>query len=89
MDPERRFVRARVLRVSRRQLVAWLVLFVVASAVLIAYITLVTLTIMPLVVWGLLAVVTVAASKLAQEMRQERSVPRDWYRHIAALHRRR
>ena len=70
-------------------MVAWLVLFVVASAVLIAYITLVTLTIMPLVVWGLLAVVTVAASKLAQEMRQGRSVPRDWYRHIAALHRRR
>ena len=74
---------------SRRQLVAWLVLFVVASAVLIAYITLVTVTIMPLVVWGVLAVVTVAASKLAQEMRQGRSGPRDWYRQIAALHHRR
>jgi hypothetical protein len=69
-------------------LVAWLVLFVVASAALIAYITLVTLT-MILVVWALLAVVVVAASKLAQEMRQGRSVPRDWYRHIAALHHRR
>jgi hypothetical protein len=69
--------------------VAWLVLFVVASAALVAYITLVTVTIMALVVWALLAVVTVAASKLAQEMRQGRSVPRDWYRHIAALHHRR
>jgi len=69
-------------------LVAWLVLFVVASAALIAYVTLVTLTII-LVVWALLAVVTVAASKLLPEMRQGRNVPRDWYRHIAALHRRR
>ena len=67
---------------------AWLVLFVVASAALIAYVTLVTLTII-LVVWALLAVVTVAASKLLPEMRQGRNVRRDWYRHIAALHRRR